>query len=490
MTESDLPKDDVPAQLEDDLSEVHSFYLYLLESSFGHEIPVSGQIAHDVDALRRFVMLLDMAVTPQMIRNGFRAQEHRKAAGALLRFYAQKQHRRREDRDKLDVVATALFRTLYPSYNATNSPGAELDPGRRFEAALHRIYAGIQLAPPPEEHLELVRRFAILRNEASTFRTFDELIDSGILQRVRNIKQTLGPSFLYPSVLSILAAYNVFFHAVFDRLFEQAASEMRSFASRVQRDGSSMIGDEIPSAPDTSHLDSLDERAAVQREYLRHAAQVRKTIENDRRMERDVPAVLAAYKAAVGDTSTTNQPRSSSAQEAPVDVTEHAPITSTGSAAEVENNELATIQATIRTFVRSVESSTSRTVPLPDGSIELTEAEFEAYRADYSGEKSFRADFASVLVEITSLDARLRSQLDEFQKTRHTPYNWKPHANALAHLLSQGRTIADRAMDLAALARQRGLSDKADALNESIEKIRPRGKAAVDALQSIGPNFV
>ena len=86
---------------------------------------------------------------------------------------------------------------------------------------------------------------------------------------------------------------------------------------------------------------------------------------------------------------------------------------------------------------------------------------------------------------MTALDARLMSELHEFEATRHTAYNWKPHADALAHLLSVGRDIVDQAMQLAGLAKQRGLQEKEAALLESVENIRPRGRATVEALQSI-----
>ena len=71
--------------------------------------------------------------------------------------------------------------------------------------------------------MQLVREFQFLRQEVADFRHFDELIDSGVMQKVRDIKQSLDASFLHPSVLATVAAYNVYFGERFDSLFKRAA---------------------------------------------------------------------------------------------------------------------------------------------------------------------------------------------------------------------------------------------------------------------------
>ncbi len=471
---------ELSARLEDDLSEVHFFYLYLLENTFGEEIPVSGQIAHDTDALRRFVLLLDLAVTPQMIRSGFQAEDHRKAARALLRFYAQKPHRRREDRDKVDVVATVLFRASFPEFSGRGSLNE--DPSvASFGEMLSEIYATVKVAPPLPEHVQLVRRFELLREEASTFRSFNELNDSGIIHRVHAIKQTLGPSFLHPSVLSIVVGYNAYFHKIFDNLFAKATEEMRTFAAQIDRDNAIAPVDD---------RDVVDESAPMEKDALRQLSHVRRTIENDRRQHRNLPALLSAIKGFQEDAAPEAPPPpktpEAGSRGVQTEATGYVTPSSTLSVAQAEAAELDTVKAAIRSFVRTSEVRGAQVVPLPDGSIQLTDAESEAFHVDYGDEKSFRADYCAVIVDMVAIDARLNAQLAAFEKTRQTPYNWMPHADALAYLLAQGKNASSHAMDLAALAQQRGLHEKADALYASIEKIRPRGRAAVDALQLIG----
>ena len=136
-------------QFGQDLSAVHTFYLFLLESALGHEVPVPPSIAHDRDVLMRFVSLLDMAVTPLMIRDGLGGEEHKAWAEALLRFFAQKEKRRREDRDKLDVVSTALYRIYVPEVAGEVAEEGDFQRTLRFEEDLRQIYKGIPVPDPP-----------------------------------------------------------------------------------------------------------------------------------------------------------------------------------------------------------------------------------------------------------------------------------------------------------------------------------------------------
>jgi hypothetical protein len=484
-------------QIAQDLSVVHSFYLFLLESAFGHEVPVPIAIAHDTDVLHRFVLLLDMAVTPQMIRDGLKVEEHRASAEALLRFFAAKSQRRREDRDKADVIATALYRPLVWE-DAGALAEAQIDQATLdFEADLRRIYKSLRMPEPPNEHTQLVRGFEGLRKEIGSFRHFDELIDSGVIQRVRDIKQALDASFLHPKVLSVLAAYNVFFHQKFDKLFIQAAKDVKTFAAQVQRDGSSMTGLGDGDAIE-KQLTEVGEGKILNAEYsldpedLRHISQLKKAMDRQRfgkAAELGQPGKAGAGTSAptsAAAPSVEGEAPSTSNRVGPSEPTAYATPRSSVSVADLEAQELQGVEMTIRSFVRAADAQSAHVVPLPHGNITLTDAEVEAFRAEYGNEKSFRANLAASLIQMAALDARLLAQLQAFEKTRHTAYNWKPHADALAHLLSTGSSIADQAMQLAAVAKERGLHDKAAALSASIEKVRPRGRAAAEALQSIG----
>ena len=514
-----------PEQIAQDLTAVHSFYLYLLESALEHEVPVPPSIAHDRDVLHRYVLLLDLAVTPQMIRDGFKTPDQREAGEALLRFFASKSRRRREDRDKVDVIATALYRFLVPPDAGELAEDADFQRTLQFEDELRHIYRNVDLAEPANEHMQLVREFQFLRDEVNDFRHFDELIDSGVIQKVRDIKQTLDGSFLHPSVLAPLASYNVFFGQRFDALFKRATQEVKSFAHKVQQDGGSIMsrvdGDVI-----VKHLADVDEHKILNEEYgraqenLRHVSKLKKAVDNRRfgktaPVKGPVPAAppsnaprMAPPPSRVPPPSVAPPPpivpladsvapapksQSQPAAAAPrvsqrlgPEAPAYSTPRSSSSVAEVEMQRLSAVQMTIRSFVRAADPTAAQVVPLPNGNITLTTSEVEAFRADYGNEKSFRADFVAALMQMAAVDARLLAEWQEFQKTRYTAYNWKPHADALAHLLALSRTVWEHALQLMAIAQQRGLADKVAALTESVEKVRMRAQAAAEALQSIG----
>ncbi len=514
-------------QIRADLNVVYTFYLYLLENALGHEVPSPPQIAHDSEALRKFVALLEMAVTPQMIRDGLKSPEQKPAAEALLRFFAEKPSRRREDRDKIDVIATALFRYMQPGDQPAESKEEEAPQILAFEQELRQICAALEMPDPPPEHMQLVREFQFLRDEVSDFRHFDELIDSGILQKVRDFKQSLHDSLMHPSVLSVIAAYNVYFGYCFDRLFRQAAYEVKSFAAKVQQEGGSIMsrvdGDVI-----VKQLAEIDEGKILNEEYrsaqedLRHVSKLKKAVDNRRFGKTAVQPSLQPRtnssagtppQAASPDRARTTTTRTAvkegivplAEQVSPSDATPSfrnfsgtgspTPVFGPGMAyatprssvniGGVEEQRLIAVQATIRSFARSTEPGSEQVVPLPQGNITLYPHEVEAFRTEYGNERSFRADYAALLMQIVSVDARLMTEMQEFLRTRKTLYNWKPHADAMANLLNYARTVYDNAMLLIAVAQQRGLSDKISSINSSFEKLRLRTVSAAETLQSI-----
>jgi hypothetical protein len=479
-----------------DLSLVHSFYLFLLETSFGHEVPVPTSIAHDTSVLHRFVLLLDRAVTPQMIRDGFRISEHKTNAEALLRFYAAKPQRSRDDRDKADVIATVLFRSTLGFDTADLQEAEDKLAIENFETWLTRIYRDAKMPDPPNEHMQLVREFERIRDEVESCQQLDALIDSGIMKKVRDIKQTLADSFLHPRVLSVMAAHNVFFHRKFDDLFLQAAKDVRAFAANMQQDGGSMM---IPMQGDITldDLNKLKEDSLDNDEDLGEVSRLNRELRKQRqsRVAERPPQTSNVSKAREehAEPRATAQP---SAEDAAVPVSETRPKAapapayvmpkSASNIAEVEAQALREVREAIRRFVLAADENSANLVPLPHGNVTLTKWEVEAFRSEPESEGSFGGDIAASLTQMAALDARLLAELKEFEATRHTAYNWKPHADALAHLLGVGRDIVDQAMHLAVVAKQRGLENEAAGLLESIENIRPRGKSTVDALQSLG----
>ena len=113
----------------------------------------------------------------------------------------------------------------------------------------------------------------------------------------------------------------------------------------------------------------------------------------------------------------------------------------------------------------------------------LTPSEVEAYRSDYGQEKSFRADCANFFMQGVALHTRMMNELAEYKAKRNSAYLWKPHADALTHLLTASGKCIESGKAALAVAEQRGLADKGKALTGSMEKLRAQMGYVAKALQ-------
>ncbi len=212
------------------LATVQGFFEKLLQSSIDGEVPVplgleaislqqsDGDVHETLGKMRRWLRLLDLAITPAMLRRGFTPDTDPESAEAMLRYYTRKKDMSDVNRDKTDLIATFLYR--HPRVPGQwERRGYGLDgslPLSPYEIALIEILADTDVPSLPEEHVQLLRRFDPLQQEVESFKDFNGLIDSGIIQRVRELKQSLDSSFYHPGVLATVAAHNAAFGARFE----------------------------------------------------------------------------------------------------------------------------------------------------------------------------------------------------------------------------------------------------------------------------------
>src|SRR5882762_5718563 len=189
-----------------------------------------------LDRMKVWIQLLDMAVTPAILRLGMATDLDAEVAEALLRYFARHRDDSTTNRDKTDLVATFLFRHPRVAGQWEKS-GYGLDgslPLSPFEIALLEILSESEAPVLPEQHVQRLREFGPLLDEANRFQDFNALMDSGIIPRVRDLKASLGDSFYHPEVLATLAPYNAGFGDRFDKLFSAAAAEIKDFANRLE----------------------------------------------------------------------------------------------------------------------------------------------------------------------------------------------------------------------------------------------------------------
>src|SRR6266481_7654564 len=155
------------------LANVSGFYQKLLRDYLQVELAVhpgledeaihqaNSNLRETLGKMHRWLQLLDMAITPAMVRQALTSDTDAEIGEALLRYYTRKRDFAETDRDKTDLVATFLYR--HPRVlGQWERRGYGLDgtlPLSPFEIALIEILADSDAPMLPEEHVQLLREF-------------------------------------------------------------------------------------------------------------------------------------------------------------------------------------------------------------------------------------------------------------------------------------------------------------------------------------------
>jgi hypothetical protein len=484
---------DLPARDFTVLCAVHEFFLKVLRQQLHHEVPLPAglQLAATktpdlptVETLRHWVNVLDLAVTPPMFRDEL-ANGDVATAAALLKYYTHNPEQLATDRDKTDFVVTWLFRH-------SDEKGAWKIPGA-FEKHVNEII-GAAAPALPEEHRQLLREFDSIREEIAEVDHFDKLVDSAMVQRVRDIKASFGKSFYHPTVLATVASYNVEFGRKFDELFKEATRQIREFAQNVQQAGGSSAT-AVEGNTTVKQLEDIEDQKILRTDYreaqeqFRKVSRIKKAVDCKRKRS-VVPAAAAAAPAPSIPIRTVAEARSAGHAAAwPIVEDDRLALmvpNDSMMALQMEENKLAILVDSIRNFVRAADPSRAQVVPLKHGNVTLAPHEVEAFRADYFQEKSFRGEFAHAVMKVVGCGARIDSELVDFQRTQSSAYLWKPHADSLTNLIRNSQTLTTEASKINNVATQRGLSGKVSAMNLSLGKLQEKVKTVTSALAQLG----
>jgi hypothetical protein len=469
------------------LASVQGFNEKLLQEYVGGEVPVpqgladvslaqsDSQVQETLTLMRRWLRLLDGAITPAMLRQAFSADTDPEIAEAMLRYLVRKKDNSADNRDKADMVATFLYR--HPRVPGQwERRGYGLDgslPLSPFEIALLEILADRAVPSLPDEHVQVLRRFGPLQEEAEGLQDFNALVESGIIARVRELKQSLESSFYHPGVLATIAPYNAAFGKKFDLLFHAATAEIKHFAEALQEQGGSILGNVDGIDVTVDHVAGLNEGELLKLDYgnaidkFRRVSQLKKTLER-RPPIRFAPAALTGSNG--GRAGAAAAP---AVRRIPLDVaTLRAAVTAPQIAAE--ETKLRKVEESIRVFVRVADPKFRQIVPMRFFNLTLTPAEADAYCADYLEEKSLRSGVARVLLRIVAVIARMTTEVEEMQQHENSPSLWKLHAESLATLLQMASSLHESASRLMNLSLQHHSPDHAESIRISLGKLKER----------------
>jgi hypothetical protein len=480
------------------LATVQGFYEKLLQDSVGGEVPVpvgleaislqqgDGEVHATLDRMRRWLRLLDQAITPAMLRRAFTTETDPEIAEAMLRYFTRKKETSDVNRDKTDLVTTFLYR--HPRVPGQwERRGYGLDgslPLSPFEIALIEILADTDVPSLPEEHVQLLRRFDPLQQEAQSFRDLNSLLDSEIITRVRDLKQFLDSSFYHPGVLATIAPYNAAFGRNFDDLFRAAASEIREFAAALHEQGGSILGNVEGVDVTVEHVAALEENELLTTDYSTALDKFRRVSKLKKALERRPPMRRMSYPIALPTPASikTNRPPATPAARPRRPSFNLQAMGSAVTPQQISNEDtkLRKVEESIRVFVRVADPKFRQVVPMRFFNLTLTPAEADACGADYLEEKSPRASVSRLRLRIVAVVARMTTELEELQRAENSPSLWKLHADSLLALLEVGRSLSENA------ARVMAETGEPEAINASLVRLGERSDLIVRTLAQAG----
>jgi hypothetical protein len=487
------------------LATVQGFYQKLMVDSLGGEVPVPRGL--DEDALRhserelpntlsrmyRWLHLLDMAITPAMMRRALTPETDSEVAEALLRYFVRRREASDVNRDKTDLIATFLYR--HPRVPGQwQQSGYGLDgalPLSPFEIALIEILADTDVPSLPEEHVQLLRRFDPLREEVSRFRDFNALIDSGVIGRVRELKQWLDASFYHPGVLATVSAYNEAFGRKFDELFAKALTEIKTFGQALEDMGGTILTTVDGIEVTVEHVAAIEQNQMLQADYgstfekFRRVSKLKKELDRRPPIRRSLLSPASQGPRTVGGAGAAPKAAKIPAAKVPVEVPVFQPPAVTAQQISAEESKLRRVEESIRVFVRVADPKYRQIVPMRFFNLTLTVQEADSYSAAYLEEKSLRADVARTLIRMVSISARISTELEELKRSQKMSSLWKLHADAVVILLDMASTSTEEAGSVAKMAEQSGAITAARAIHESVQKLRNQADVAVKTLANV-----
>jgi hypothetical protein len=487
------------------LATVQGFYQKLLKDTLGGDVPIPRGL--DEEALRhserelpntltrmyRWLHLLDMAITPAMLRQALTPDTDSEVAEGLLRYFVRRREPSDVNRDKTDLIATFLYR--HPRVPGQwEQRGYGLDgalPLSPFEIALIEILADSDVPSLPEEHVQLLRRFDPFIEEVGRFRDFNALMDSGMIGRVRELKQWLDESFYHPGVLATVSAYNAAFGKKFDDLFVKALNEIKSFGQALEEMGGTILTTVDGVEVTVEHVAAIEEQQLLQADYgstlekFRRVSKLKKELDRRPPIRRSLMPTAMPSPRPDGGAAAAAKPAKAAPAKGPAPVPVFQPPAITAQQLSAEETKLRRVEESIRVFVRVADPKYRQVVPMRFFNLTLSTAEADAYAAPFLEEKSPRADVARTLIRMVSVSARLRTELEELKRSQKMSSLWKLHADSIVVLLDMGSTSTEEAGSVAKAAEQNGAGGAARAIHESVQKLRNQSDAAVKTLANV-----
>ena len=417
--------------------EIHPIYQAILEAELKHVFPLPQSVSEllnggaqqqpsgEIDSsVRQWLALLDLAVSPHMMRTYIKEHGAEDSTlRALIRFTIGKKNHSQDDRDKVDWLATHLFKVREEQkHRPTVWPKADII----------EILEGYDTPMLSRFTEDLLMEIPALLDEVKFFENFSQITDSRIIQRARDLKNQFGNEFFHPDVLAAIVNYNLFFGRKFNTLLQDTMKQVHEFAQTSQEN----------QPPSTQQIMDSDYRMTA--DALRQISEI---------CRKEVISGGAGGVNLAGQSLTPEQ----QLKQLGVDV---------------EQEALYLKNRAEELTMRLRSNPNMNSVPNSFAPLMLSEWEAAAFRTLFpESEQSFRADFARALCRAITLIYRIYEEIPQYLEKKGTEYLWKRHYDSLVYLLYEGRTQKDVLGQLCAASEKRGLPEKSRQLNATSQKL-------------------
>jgi len=436
-----------------DIESVHNLLSRITEDMMGEKVtlpPAMEAIRQDTpppdaaEEATKWLWLLDAGIGPEHLRRaiekmGLQPQDYT----ALIRYYLRKRPLRQVDIEKLEWLATYIYRSRYAAGGQVSSADMRQE---------IQTWVGESTSKMTGAAEALLAELVEILEDLTGCPTFRDLTQSGLIDRGRSIKQRLKEDLAQPHVLSAVINYNL----VSRRKFE------------------SLLSEALGSSPLRLELSGKEYRTAA--EDFRQLSAAGAT-----------PSAAAARPSAAVETEPPSSPAAAQAPPAAVPATPAAAADALAAPQKLkvmlhtlgidtvrEEGRVRTLLNELVSFALAAGKPVS-TVPLPSCSLTLAPWEAQSLVLEYPAlEKSFRADFNRLVRRAVALLAAIEEEKAQYELRRHSEHHWKPHVDALFYLLWSGSEALPDLENLAQQAARRGLQEKAALLADTIERLRAR----------------
>ncbi len=176
----------------------------------------------------------DSRVPPDLLRQFFRRVRSydEKILTQLIKFYLYMQKDDAWDDDRLDKVDFLLARMSEEEDERGGDP--RLGDYRRLAEIFHGLWALLDAAPPDEEELR-AQKSAVeaIRAEAGQTESLEQLNESGLIRRYRDLKHNLGSLYFHPDLLLAIQETNLGFKNRINKLYHQEEQRIVAEYQRV-----------------------------------------------------------------------------------------------------------------------------------------------------------------------------------------------------------------------------------------------------------------